>query len=78
MSKDEIIEILNQHETGLRSQGLLSLYLFGSYACDKAKPNSDVDLYFDRGKDRRLSLIDLIEFQFRLEELLGNCSPHAA
>jgi hypothetical protein len=70
MSRDDVIRRLRQHRAELHRLGVGALYLFGSTARDDARPDSDVDLYFDYD-DPRFSLLELAGLQVRLEELLG-------
>lgn len=71
MSRDDVIRRLRQHQAELRRFGVCALFLFGSTARDDARPESDVDLYFDYD-DPKFSLIELAELQSRLERLLGS------
>ena len=71
MRRDEVIEQLKQHEADIRALGAASLYLYGSHARDEAREDSDVDLFFDRDPDRRISLMELIELKFFAEQILG-------
>jgi predicted nucleotidyltransferase len=70
MERETAIATLKAHETELRQLGVQSLYLFGSTARGEARPDSDVDLFFDyeRGK---LSLFDLMDVKERAAEILG-------
>ena len=47
MRRDEVIARLKETEPALRAFGVAALYLFGSYARDEAKPDSDVDVFVD-------------------------------
>lgn len=71
MRRDEVIEHLKQHERALRALGAASLYLYGSHARSEAREDSDVDLFFDRDPNRRISLMELIELKFLAEQILG-------
>jgi uncharacterized protein len=51
MDRGEAVEKLKEHETELRWLGVERLYLFGSTARDEARPDSDVDLFFDIRRD---------------------------
>ena len=64
MRRDEVIEQLKQHEEAIRALGAASLYLYGSHARDEAREDSDVDLFFDRDPNKRISLMELIELKF--------------
>ena len=47
MTRDEALDRLKRSETALKEAGVTHLYLFGSTARDDARPDSDVDLFFD-------------------------------
>lgn len=47
MDPDTAITLLKAHETELRHLGVQYLWLFGSTARGEARPDSDVDLFFD-------------------------------
>jgi hypothetical protein len=70
MRRDDVVRRLRQHQAEIRRLGVRSLYLFGSAARDDARPDSDIDLYFDYD-DPRFSLIELARLQDRLRELLS-------
>jgi hypothetical protein len=47
MDRDHVIATLRAHEANLHRAGVARLYLFGSVARQEARPDSDVDLFFD-------------------------------
>ncbi|MFZ1104227.1 MAG: nucleotidyltransferase domain-containing protein, partial [Hyphomicrobiaceae bacterium] len=47
MRRDEAIHRLLTRQADLKRLGVERLYLFGSTARDEARPESDVDLFFD-------------------------------
>jgi uncharacterized protein len=49
MNREEIIAKLKAVEPRLRAHGVAALYLFGSYARDEAREDSDVDVFVDSG-----------------------------
>jgi predicted nucleotidyltransferase len=49
MTRDNIIARLKAIEPDLRARGVAALYLFGSYARDDAKEDSDVDVFVEPG-----------------------------
>lgn len=63
MERTEAIARLKAHEAELRQLGVQQLYMFGSTARDEARPDSDVDLFFDypRGKFGLYELMDVKE-----------------
>lgn len=71
MRRDEVIDRLKAHEAAIRALGVKHLHLYGSHARDEARPGSDVDVFFDRDPEKKLSLFELIELQFKLQEILG-------
>lgn len=69
MERDHVISTLRQHSADLKALGATRLFLFGSVAKNEARPDSDVDLFFDFD-DPRFSLIELIALKERIAELL--------
>ena len=69
MLRDEILQILHQHQVEIHSYGVKRLALFGSVARGDAHADSDIDLLVEF--DRPVGLFGLIALQQRLEELLG-------
>jgi uncharacterized protein len=49
MDRAEVIAKLKSVEPQLRAHGVAALYLFGSYARDEARQDSDVDVFVDPG-----------------------------
>ena len=49
MNRNEVIAKLKAVEPQLREHGVAALYLFGSYARDEARKDSDVDVFVDPG-----------------------------
>ena len=70
MKRDEAMERLRQHETEFKLLGVEHLYLFGSTARDEARPDSDVDLFFDH-PEGSLGLYELMDLKERTAEILG-------
>lgn len=60
MRKSEIIATLRAHEHDLRQQGVTHAALFGSYARDDARLESDIDIVIDLDPDARLSVFDYV------------------
>ena len=56
MDRDELIANLKSVEPQLRAYGVAALYLFGSYARDEARQDSDVDVFVDPGTQDFYSL----------------------
>jgi predicted nucleotidyltransferase len=70
MDRTEAIMKLQAHESELKRLGVWHLFLFGSTARGEARPDSDIDLFFDyeRGK---FSLFDLMDVKQRTSGILG-------
>jgi hypothetical protein len=64
------LALLRSGEPDLRRHGVAALFLFGSTARDEARPESDVDVFFDYD-DPRFSLIELVRVADAIERLLG-------
>ena len=56
MDRAQVIAKLKAVEPQLRAHGVAALYLFGSYARDEARPDSDVDVFVDPGTQDFYSL----------------------
>ena len=56
MDRNEVIAKLKAVEPQLRGHGVAALYLFGSYARDEARQDSDVDVFVDPGTQDFYSL----------------------
>ena len=71
MHRDEALAKLREHEAELRQLGVRHLFLFGSTARGRARPGSDIDLFFDyeRGK---LGLFELMDIKERTALILGH------
>ena len=70
MQKRAALAKLRRHAEELRAQGVTALYLFGSTARDEARPDSDIDLFFEYG-DPKFSLIELVRVKNRIRDILG-------
>ena len=71
MKRDDIIKRLKENEQRLRDLGVEHLHLYGSAARGEARPDSDVDLFFDRDHRVPLGLIELAGLKLFLTDLLG-------
>jgi predicted nucleotidyltransferase len=70
MERDEAIAKLKQHEAELKQLGVEHLFLFGSTVRGEARPDSDVDLFFDHPQGS-LGLYELMDVKERAAEILG-------
>ena len=50
MTRDELLTKLRELKPWLEEQGIVNVRLFGSYARDDARPDSDVDLIVELSK----------------------------
>ena len=71
MKRDQVINLLKQHESEFRDAGVGSLFLFGSVARDQAHQTSDIDVFFDLARPQGFTLFDLVALQERMQEILG-------
>jgi predicted nucleotidyltransferase len=60
MRRAEIIDKLKAVEPRLRAHGVAALYLFGSYARDEAREDSDIDVFVDKTPGRRFGVDEFI------------------
>jgi len=70
LTKEVIIQKLEQNKIKIRSFGVSKLALFGSYARDEQKNKSDIDLLVEFEKGRGL-FDDYIKLLHFLEDLFG-------
>jgi len=68
LSSDKILKIINENKDNIKKFGVKSIGLFGSYAINKQKKESDIDLLveFIKGKKTFDNYMDL---KFYLENL---------
>ena len=70
MGRDEVLAALREHkETLARRFGIAELTLFGSFARDSARDDSDIDLLVRF--DGPATFDDYFDAQFYIEDLLG-------
>jgi len=70
MTRDEAIARLKQSESVLKEAGVTHLYLFGSTVRDEARPDSDVDLFFDYEREK-FGLFELMDVKELAANILG-------
>jgi predicted nucleotidyltransferase len=71
MRRDEVISRLKQAEPALRARGIAALYLFGSAARDKARPDSDVDVFVDPDSDERFGFLAFMDAYETIKQAVG-------
>ena len=69
-SKTDVLTALVEHSTDLRSFGVEDISLFGSFATDSPRGDSDVDLLVSFQPGRK-SFDNFMGLSFFLEDLLG-------
>lgn len=69
LSRNEVLELLQQHQAEFGASGVHTIGVFGSVARNQATSQSDVDILVDF--NRPIGLFDFIRLQMRLEEILG-------
>lgn len=68
----DIKQILREQEPYLKEvYGVHVVGVFGSYVRGEERDDSDIDVLVELERPPRLSLIDLVELEYRLGELLG-------
>jgi uncharacterized protein len=70
MERDDALRKLKRHEAELKQLGVEHLFLFGSTARGEARPDSDVDLFFDHPQGS-LGLYELMDVKERAAKILG-------
>ncbi len=70
MRKQDAIAGLAAQAEAVKAFGATSMYLFGSTARDRAKPDSDIDLFVDYDLNGQFSLVELIGIKLLLESRL--------
>jgi len=75
VNKDSIILFLRKNKKKLKNEfGVTKIALFGSYAKNKQKKNSDIDLLIEmKHKDfkQRIHLIEFLEISFKKKVEIG-------
>jgi hypothetical protein len=71
MHRDDIIARLKEAEPTLRARGVGALYLFGSYARDEARPDSDVDVFVDPATDEGFGFLNYMDAYEAIRRAVG-------
>jgi predicted nucleotidyltransferase len=69
MLKDNILDILQEHQKNLQEFGVKSLAIFGSVVRDEARADSDVDILVEFS--RPVGLLAFLKLIWYLEKILG-------
>lgn len=68
LTRAEVIARLKSAELQLRARGVGALYLYGSYARDEARDDSDIDVFVDLMPIEKRSLTSYLEPYFYLQQ----------
>jgi len=68
-TKQDILNVLDQHRAHLRALGVRRIGLFGSYVRGEQRPDSDIDLLVEFQPGRK-TFDTFMELAFFLEEIL--------
>ena len=70
MTRDMVVESLRKNMEKIRNFGVKRIGIFGSFARDQARDDSDIDIVveFEKGKGTLKNFCGLVDF---LEELFG-------
>lgn len=71
MDRREIIGKLRENEAALRARGVAHAALFGSYARDNNRPDSDIDILIDIAPQAPVGLWEYIGITQYLEDLFS-------
>jgi predicted nucleotidyltransferase len=69
-TKQELLDVLFQHGTRIKSYGVVSLGIFGSFIKETYTEDSDVDFLVDFESTKK-SFDNFMDLSFFLEDLLG-------
>lgn len=70
-SKENILSLIRQHKPQLASFGINKIGLFGSYARDEQKPQSDIDILVDFSPEEE-TFDNFMNLCYYLEELFAD------
>jgi predicted nucleotidyltransferase len=71
MRRDEIIAKLKEAEPKLRDFGVAALYLFGSYARDEGRADSDLDVFVDPVSDTAFDFLQYMDAYETIRKSVG-------
>jgi predicted nucleotidyltransferase len=71
MRRDEMIARLKEAEPELRDFGVAALYLFGSYARDEGRPDSDVEVFVDPVSDTGFDFLKYMDAYETIRKFVG-------
>ena len=68
MNRQDVIDRLKLTEPRLKSVGVAALYLFGSYARDEARADSDIDVFVEPVAENKFGFDAFMEAYEHLQE----------
>ena len=71
MKREDVIAKLKAAEPSLRGFGVAALYLFGSYARDEARADSDVDVFVDPASDASFDFLKYMDAYETIRKSVG-------
>jgi predicted nucleotidyltransferase len=71
MKREDVISKLKTVEPAIRAHGVSSLYIYGSYARDEARPDSDVDVFVEFDDATPLNFADYMDVYHIVQEAVG-------
>ena len=72
MDRAALIEVLRRYDAALRKNGATGLFMFGSRAVDKERPDSDLDLFIDYNAAAMVpNMFRLMQIEDAISEALG-------
>jgi predicted nucleotidyltransferase len=71
MRRDDVMSRLKEAEPNLRAFGVAALYLFGSYARDEARPDSDIDVFIDPAPGKAFGFLPFMDAYEVIQEAVG-------
>ena len=70
MTREDVLQVLRDHEAELREQGVIHAALFGSLARGEAGPKSDIDVAILFAPDAPITLWDYAGLKRRVSAML--------
>lgn len=74
MTREDVLQVLRDHEAELREQGVIHAALFGSLARGDAGPKSDIDVAIRFAPDAPITLWDYAGLKRRVSGMLKTFS----
>jgi uncharacterized protein len=69
MQRADLISELTKRQDAIKAFGVNALFLFGSYARDEGRPDSDIDVFIDRQDGHKFGFLELTNLEFFLSDL---------